>query len=57
MENRVELLSKYQQMYGKRGRESYGRWITKKRTVNAACYIIDTLSGVDFAELDRKSVV
>lgn len=52
MEGRLELLNKYQQMYGKRGRESYGRWITKKRTVNAACYIIDTLSGVDFAEFE-----
>ena len=52
MENGLELLSKYQQMYGKRGSESYGKWITKKRTVNAACYIIDMLSGVDFAEFE-----
>ncbi len=52
MENGLELLSRYQQMYGKRGRESYGRWITKKRTVNAACYIIDMLSGIDFTEFE-----
>lgn len=52
MENRQGLLSRYQQMYGKRGRESYGRWITKKRTVNTACYIIDMLSGIDFVEFE-----
>ena len=52
MESGLELLSKYQQMYGKRGSESYGKWITKKRTVNTACYIIDMLSGIDFTEFE-----
>ena len=52
MESGLELLSKYQQMYGKRGSEYYGKWITKKRTVNTACYIIDMLSGIDFTEFE-----
>lgn len=52
MDSELNPLGKYQQMYGKRGRESYEKWITKKRTVNAACYIIDTLSGIDFVEFE-----
>lgn len=52
MEDRAKMLLKYQHMYGKRGSEPYGRWITKKRTVNSACYIVDTLSGMDFVEFE-----
>lgn len=52
MEGRIKMLLKYQQMYGKRGNESYGRWITKKRTVNSACYIADKLLGMDFARFE-----
>lgn len=48
----TDAFKKYQKFDVKRGSDSFETWITKKRTLNAACYIIDNLSGIDFAEFE-----
>lgn len=48
----LSLLMKYQTKYGKRGNEPKSAWILRKRTINIACMVVESLYDLDFADLE-----
>lgn len=52
MGNELDLLLHYQKKYGKRGAESWERWILRKRTINLAVMVITSVEDYDFADFE-----
>lgn len=50
----AEMLLYYQKKYGKRGNESWNDWIIRKRTINTAVQVINSVSGIDFDEFELQ---
>lgn len=48
----LPLLMKYQTKYGKRGSDSKVSWILRKRTINIACMVVESVSNLDFADFE-----
>lgn len=46
------LLMKYQTKYGKKGSESKSDWILRKRTINIACMVVESVADLDFADFE-----
>lgn len=43
---------KYQNKYGKRGSESWERWVLRKRTINIAYMVVSCVAGNDFSDFE-----
>ncbi len=52
MGNELDLVLHYQKKYGKRGAESWERWLLRKRTINLAVMVITSVEDYDFADFE-----
>lgn len=50
--NELNLLLHYQNKYGKRGPESWEKWLLRKRTINLAVMVTTSVAGLDFADFE-----
>lgn len=50
--NELNLLLHYQNKHGKKGSESWEKWLLRKRTINLAVMVITNIAGLDFADFE-----
>lgn len=48
----VQRLIKLQRRYGQQGNDSRSHWLLRRRTINTACSIIDSISNYDFVDFE-----